>query len=136
MDADAIATIRRFNRAVAREIGALELSYLGQGRPLGSARVLCVIGAAGRDLVELREELDLDAGLLSRLLAGLAREGLIGSPPARRTAAAAAPPGPRPAAPRPRATTPAPTSAPPASWPRRGAAPTASSPRWTSSPPR
>ena len=77
MDADAIARIRRFNRAVAREIGALDDSYLGNGRPLGSARVLCAIGPAGREVSALREELELDAGLLSRTLAGLAREGLV-----------------------------------------------------------
>jgi ribosomal protein S18 acetylase RimI-like enzyme len=74
---DAVARIRRFNRAVAREIGALDTSYLGEGRPLGSARVLCAIGAGGRDVADLRAELELDAGLLSRLLAGLRREGLV-----------------------------------------------------------
>jgi GNAT superfamily N-acetyltransferase/DNA-binding MarR family transcriptional regulator len=53
------------------------VSYLGRGRPLGSARVLCAIGEGGRDVAALREELDLDAGLLSRTLAALAREGLV-----------------------------------------------------------
>jgi ribosomal protein S18 acetylase RimI-like enzyme len=74
---DATARIRRFNRAIAREIGALDASYLGAGRPLGSARVLCAIGTEGRDLADLRAELELDAGLLSRILAGLNRERLV-----------------------------------------------------------
>lgn len=74
---DPVTRVRRFNRAVAREIGALDVRYLGRGRPLGSARVLCAIGAEGRDLAGLRTELELDAGLISRILAGLAREGLV-----------------------------------------------------------
>lgn len=77
MEATAVARIRRFNRAVAREIGALDSSYLGAGRPLGAARVLCAIGAEGRDVADLRAELELDAGLISRLLARLRREGLV-----------------------------------------------------------
>jgi GNAT superfamily N-acetyltransferase/DNA-binding MarR family transcriptional regulator len=74
---DATTRIRRFNRAVAREIGALDTSYLGEGRPLGAARVLCAIGPTGRELADLRAELEIDAGLLSRLLADLRREGLV-----------------------------------------------------------
>lgn len=77
MDPAAVATVRRFNRAVAREIGALDASYLGRGRPLGSARLLCAIGPDGREVAALRAELGLDAGLLSRMLAGLSREGLV-----------------------------------------------------------
>jgi GNAT superfamily N-acetyltransferase/DNA-binding MarR family transcriptional regulator len=77
MDREAVAIVRRFSRAVAREIGALDSSYLGQGRPLGSARVLCAIGEAGRDLADLRSELEIDAALLSRLIGGLAGEGLV-----------------------------------------------------------
>jgi DNA-binding MarR family transcriptional regulator/RimJ/RimL family protein N-acetyltransferase len=72
-----IARIRRFNRAVTRETGAMEESFLGRGRPLGAARVLWAIGAEGRDLTELRAELSLDSGLLSRLLRGLEAEGMV-----------------------------------------------------------
>lgn len=74
---DAIARLRRFNRVVTREIGALDTSYLGRGRPLGAARVLQLVRAEGTDLGELRRRLDLDTGLLSRLLRGLEREGLV-----------------------------------------------------------
>ncbi len=74
---DAIARLRRFNRVVTREIGALDTSYLGRGRPLSAARVLQLVQAGGTDVAELRRRLGLDTGLLSRLLRGLEREGLI-----------------------------------------------------------
>ncbi|QDC08458.1 MarR family transcriptional regulator [Oceanicola sp. D3] len=75
-----IARIRRFNRAVTTEVGALDDSFLGRGRPLGAARVLNAIGQAGdagRELGEVREFLGLDSGLLSRLLRGLEGDGLV-----------------------------------------------------------
>ncbi|MBL4926579.1 helix-turn-helix domain-containing GNAT family N-acetyltransferase [Fuscibacter oryzae] len=73
---ETLARIRRFNRAVTRETGAMEESFLGRGRPLGAARVLWAIGEAGRDVADLRAELALDSGLLSRILRGLEAEGL------------------------------------------------------------
>jgi len=76
-----IARIRRFNRAVTVEVGALDTSFLGRGRPLGAARVLCAIGPEGRAVAEIRDELRLDSGLLSRLLRGLEGEGLIALAP-------------------------------------------------------
>jgi GNAT superfamily N-acetyltransferase/DNA-binding MarR family transcriptional regulator len=74
---DAIARLRRFNRVVTREIGALDTSYLGRGRPLGAARVLQLVRPEGTDVAVLRQALDLDTGLLSRLLRALEREGLV-----------------------------------------------------------
>jgi DNA-binding MarR family transcriptional regulator/GNAT superfamily N-acetyltransferase len=74
---DSIARLRRFNRVVTREIGALDTSYLGRGRPLGAARVLQLVRPEGTDVAELRTRLDLDTGLLSRLLRSLEAEGLI-----------------------------------------------------------
>ena len=74
---DAIARLRRFNRVVTREIGALDTSYLGHGRPLGAARVLQLVRPGGTDVAELRQRLALDTGLLSRLLRGLQAEGLV-----------------------------------------------------------
>ena len=44
MPPDPIARVRRFNRAVTSEVGALDTSFLGRGRPLGAARVLNAIG--------------------------------------------------------------------------------------------
>ncbi len=74
---DNIARLRRFNRAVTREVGALDHSYLGRGRPLGAARVLQLITPQGRDISEIRSRLGLDSGLLSRLLRSLEAEALI-----------------------------------------------------------
>ena len=74
---DAIARLRRFNRAVTREAGALETSFQGRGRPLGAARVLQLVGETGTDVALIRDRLALDSGLMSRFLRSLEREGLI-----------------------------------------------------------
>lgn len=74
---DQIARLRRFNRVVTREIGALDTSYLGRGRPLGAVRVLNLVKPEGTDLTVLRTALELDTALLSRLLRGLEAEGLV-----------------------------------------------------------
>jgi DNA-binding MarR family transcriptional regulator/GNAT superfamily N-acetyltransferase len=73
----AVAQVRSFNRTVTRRIGALEDTYLATGRPLGANRTLWEIGAGDTDLRALRARLDLDSGYLSRLVAGLEREGLV-----------------------------------------------------------
>lgn len=77
MEPDAVARVRRFNRAVTVEVGALDTSFLGRGRPLGAARVLNSIGRGITDVARLRESLGLDSGLASRLLRGLEEEGLV-----------------------------------------------------------
>jgi len=77
MQPDAIARVRRFNRAVTSEVGALDTSFLGRGRPLGAARVLNAIGHGHSDVAAVRDYLGLDSGLMSRLLRGLEEEGLI-----------------------------------------------------------
>ena len=74
---DDVARLRRFNRAVTREVGALDGSFLGRGRPLGVARVLHLATPDGTDVAEVRQRLGLDSGLLSRILRGLEAEGLI-----------------------------------------------------------
>lgn len=74
---DTIARLRRFNRVVTREIGALDNSYLGRGRPLSTARILHMIGPQGTDVAVIRQTLGFDSGLLSRLLRGLEAEGLV-----------------------------------------------------------
>jgi len=80
---DAISRVRRFNRAVTSEVGALDTSFLGRGRPLGAARVLNAIGHGRTDVAELRDYLALDSGLMSRLLRSLEDEGLIETVPHR-----------------------------------------------------
>jgi DNA-binding MarR family transcriptional regulator/GNAT superfamily N-acetyltransferase len=81
MSLDPIARVRRFNRAVTSEVGALDTSFLGRGRPLGTARVLNAIGHGQSDIAAIREYLGLDSGLMSRLLRGLEDEGLIETVP-------------------------------------------------------
>jgi DNA-binding MarR family transcriptional regulator/GNAT superfamily N-acetyltransferase len=81
MPLDPIARVRRFNRAVTSEVGALDTSFLGRGRPLGMARVLNAIGHGQSDVAAIREYLGLDSGLMSRLLRGLEDEGLIETVP-------------------------------------------------------
>jgi len=92
MSADPVNRFRRFARAVTREVGALDTSFLGRGRPLGAARVINAIGSGRSDVAELRAYLGLDSGLMSRLLRGLEDEGLIRTTPhpedARRRVAA------------------------------------------------
>ncbi len=83
MPLDPIARIRRFNRAVTTETGALDSSFLGRGRPLGAARVLNAIGQGMGDVGALRAYLGLDSGLASRLLRGLEAEGLIETVPGK-----------------------------------------------------
>jgi DNA-binding MarR family transcriptional regulator len=79
----AVGQVRSFNRLVTRRIGVLEDEYLACGRPLGASRTLWEIGAGPEtDLRALRTRLDLDSGYLSRLVAGLEREGLVERAPA------------------------------------------------------
>jgi len=77
MPPDAVARVRRFNRAVTVEVGALDTSFLGRGRPLGAARILNSVGRGITDVARLRESLGLDSGLASRLLRALEEEGLV-----------------------------------------------------------
>ncbi len=77
MDAGMVAQVRRFNRRYTQRIGALETRYLARDRPLGEARVLWEIGDDGRDVKDLRQQLDLDSGYLSRLLRSLEAAGLV-----------------------------------------------------------
>lgn len=74
---DAIKRVRRFNRAVTAAVGALDESFLGRGRPLGSARVINAVGQGRTDVAVLREYLGIETSLMSRLLRGLEDEGLV-----------------------------------------------------------
>lgn len=81
MTFDPISRVRRFNRAVTAEVGALDTSFLGRGRPLGAARVLNAIGQGQEDVAAIRDYLGLDSGLMSRLLRSLEEEGLVETVP-------------------------------------------------------
>jgi len=80
MDDTLVAGVRRFNRTVTQRVGALDDAFLSRDRPLGQARLLWEIGAAGPQWSEvrsLRARLDLDSGYLSRLLRALEADGLV-----------------------------------------------------------
>ena len=81
MPYDPIRRFRRFARVVTREVGALDTSFLGRGRPLGVVRVLNAIGMGRTDVAEIRDYLGLDSGLMSRLLRSLEEEGLVKTTP-------------------------------------------------------
>jgi len=73
-----VDAVRRFNRFYTRRIGVLTHDYLGSSFPLPQARVLYELGERGDCTAsELGADLDLDLGYLSRLLAGLRRQGLV-----------------------------------------------------------
>jgi len=99
MPLNPVSRFRRFARAVTVEVGALDASFLGRGRPLGAARVLNAIGSGRGEVGEVRDAFKLDSGQMSRLLRALEDEGLIETAPdtddarrrvARLTAAGAA----------------------------------------------
>lgn len=77
---DTVATLRAFNRTWGRRSGVLDESFLGTGRPYGSARLLFEIEQPVT-VRDLRTRLGLDSGYVSRLLRGLQREGLVGVSP-------------------------------------------------------
>jgi DNA-binding MarR family transcriptional regulator/GNAT superfamily N-acetyltransferase len=73
-----IEAVRAFNRFYTRKIGVLREGLLGSPFSLPEARVLYEIARSEAPVAaDLAQELELDAGYLSRLLAGLARRGLI-----------------------------------------------------------
>jgi DNA-binding MarR family transcriptional regulator/GNAT superfamily N-acetyltransferase len=76
MDPAMISQVRRFNRVVTQRVGALNDHVLAGPRSLGEARLLWEIGEAGREVRDLRADLGLDSGYLSRLLRSLEAAGL------------------------------------------------------------
>ena len=77
MDPVMLAAVRVFNRTVTQRVGALQDRFLGRDRPLAASRLLWEIGRKGRDVRELRADLGLDSGYLSRLLRSLEATGLV-----------------------------------------------------------
>jgi DNA-binding MarR family transcriptional regulator/N-acetylglutamate synthase-like GNAT family acetyltransferase len=75
-----IALVRRFNRLVTRQVGALDDRFLGH-RPLGESRVLFEIGLDGASPRDIRARLGVDSGYLSRMIRSLERDGLIEQQP-------------------------------------------------------
>src|SRR5437763_10668124 len=77
MEMPLIEQVRRFNRTVTERVGVLNDHFLGRNHPLGEARLLWEIGAAGAEVRELRRRLGLDSGYVSRVLRSLEGQGLI-----------------------------------------------------------
>lgn len=76
-----VETLRRFSRAFTTMIGTLDESYLDSGRPLLPSRVLFELGDGPVAVADLRRQLDLDSGHLSRVLRSLEDEGLVALTP-------------------------------------------------------
>src|SRR4030095_1584736 len=73
-----VDAVRRFNRFYTRRIGALRAGLVGSPYPLPEARLIYELGRRRRcTATELRAELDLDAGYLSRMLAALGQRGRV-----------------------------------------------------------
>ena len=76
--ADAIAAVRRFSRFYTRQLGLLEECVLSSDFSLSEARVLYEL--ANRESLtatDVRRELGLDAGYLSRILKAFEQRGLV-----------------------------------------------------------
>jgi DNA-binding MarR family transcriptional regulator/GNAT superfamily N-acetyltransferase len=82
----AVQEIRAFNRFYTNLIGALDYGrHLYTPYTLTESRVLYELAHSPRtDAADLRGELSLDAGYLSRLLAGFERDGLVERAPSER----------------------------------------------------
>lgn len=77
-DNDRVEAVRAFNRDYTRAAGLIAEGLHGTPHSLTEARILWEVGSGGElALAELRVDLGLDAGYLSRVVSRLARRGLL-----------------------------------------------------------
>jgi DNA-binding MarR family transcriptional regulator len=75
---EAVEALRRFNRFHTRFFGVLDASFMGSGLSLTEARVLFEIATREAALAaEIRVELGLDRGYLSRIVARFEKKGWL-----------------------------------------------------------
>jgi DNA-binding MarR family transcriptional regulator/N-acetylglutamate synthase-like GNAT family acetyltransferase len=75
---NAVADIRAFNRAYTKWVGALDRHHLGSDYSLAEVRVLYEIANRPNLLArDIADQLGLDAGYLSRILARFGKAGLV-----------------------------------------------------------
>jgi DNA-binding MarR family transcriptional regulator/GNAT superfamily N-acetyltransferase len=74
-----VASVRAFNRFYTKELGLLGRGFLGTKYTLTEARIIWQIGQCGgpAEVTEIRRELDLDPGYLSRILARFEQSKLV-----------------------------------------------------------
>ncbi|HEV2111003.1 MAG TPA: bifunctional helix-turn-helix transcriptional regulator/GNAT family N-acetyltransferase [Gammaproteobacteria bacterium] len=82
-----VQALRHFNRFYTRQIGVLQEHLLESRFSLTEVRVLYELAARpGQTASELMQQLGLDRGYLSRLLAGFEKQGFIDRKPSQRDA--------------------------------------------------
>ena len=77
-ESDRVAALRAFNRFYTKELGLLGRGFMGTDYSLTEARIIWEIAQRGEaEVAEVRRELELDAGYVSRILARFEKAGLV-----------------------------------------------------------